>query len=446
VIGIAILGTIVASLWAITQFENACLLFVFLIPLDPAFPLGGGLNFRLQLTRLILLPALILRCLPRIRRWNVFGPESVVIVFFLVILVNTLLLASNLFWSLQGVAREAATITLFLSITEFCRTTKQVRRLLGAVSLGLVFPVVYGLYQYFILQDFGTLWYIVNPSTYNPVYDRMTSFLPYTNMFAAYLSTCLFICVGFAVNSERFRMRLLNVILIICSAICILLTFSRTASIATAVAAIVTLILLRRLTQALLPIAALVLVAYVAARYYPQIEDLLYQRQDTAQQMFEGRLDFSRLALAQFYLHPVTGIGYGNFLQNVSPLIQGAGPVAEPTMVHDDYVQYLCELGVIGFAAFCAAVLWAIIPAIVLRARLTLKRETWMIDAALTALTALLINALATPLFEGASYGGSILWLLLAILIALARIGKQIEKMRLPLDDISRSVHVHGST
>lgn len=70
--------------------------------------------------------------------------------------------------------------------------------------------------------------------------------------------------------------------------------------------------------------------------------NLMYRSLSGEVDVSSGRFNLWKMALDIFYKYPLLGCGFGNF-----SLITG-------TNVHNVYLQFLCETGIIGFILFCS--------------------------------------------------------------------------------------------
>ena len=133
-----------------------------------------------------------------------------------------------------------------------------------------------------------------------------------------------------------------------------------------------------------------------------------------------GRLDEWRVALRAFSGHPIGGVGLGNY-QVVEPsfatqtlnLTTVRQIVTVPLVVHNTYLQFLAELGVVGFCLFVTVL---VIPLrLTKRALARIDRPLDELECQVRGLLAGTIGLLAAYVFLSGEFEKP-LWLLLALL------------------------------
>jgi O-antigen ligase len=157
-----------------------------------------------------------------------------------------------------------------------------------------------------------------------------------------------------------------------------------------------------------------------------------------------GRVDEWRVALRVYSTHPIGGVGLGNY-QVVEPSYTtqtiNISTVQEfinvPLVVHNTYLQFLSELGLIGLFLFLAV---AVIPLRVAgRALRRLKQPVGEIEFAARGLVAGVIGLLTAYVFLSGELEKP-LWLLLALLASVPTVLREAESEELspqPADSAS---------
>lgn len=104
----------------------------------------------------------------------------------------------------------------------------------------------------------------------------------------------------------------------------------------------------KRIKQIVLAISGIIIVGFFSVSRDSQILFFFTRLFDESIGL-SGREMLYRVAIDMFFKHPFLGNGYGSFM--VSPNSYG-----QPG-VHNDFLQFLCEWGVIGFVICCTAFL-----------------------------------------------------------------------------------------
>ncbi len=91
---------------------------------------------------------------------------------------------------------------------------------------------------------------------------------------------------------------------------------------------------------------AIVVIAAIAAYYFIPSARRTFERfllENSGADFSNGRFTNYALAFSVFLRNPIFGIGYGGFRSVTNNIYAG---------VHNDYIQFLCETGVVGFTVF----------------------------------------------------------------------------------------------
>jgi O-antigen ligase len=199
-----------------------------------------------------------------------------------------------------------------------------------------------------------------------------------------------------------------------------LFSLQRAVWIAAFVATFVTLLWLPRLRRFLVPAAvAGVVTVGAAVVFIPGLAAKVHQRSHDQSSIYD-RQNLNAAALAATEAHPLTGIGWGRFLtRNVDYLQQAGGrPLVQAATVsqvlkvsitkepvHNVYLGYAAELGLVG------AALWAVAFAAgvggALLARPPPPLAYWRMGLAAVAIAVLIVDATVPP----ANFPILLLWL-----------------------------------
>lgn len=228
------------------------------------------------------------------------------------------------------------------------------------------------------------LWFIKAPASY------FVSTFVYKNHGGAYFNIILVVCVGFMVwhyvrslrRLERSSPAPVFAFASIVLASLVFMSVSRTSMLLLAAFALVGIIVgiswrsrerdanANPAVTGSLVVGAIVLITIAIS--YLNLDDSIAQIKRLAaedkQSSIEARVEARKATLELFEAEPLTGWGAGSF-RHVFPMVQRNHPSImkvgnRPLFwdhAHNDYVQYLAELGVIGFALPVLALLWMVI-------------------------------------------------------------------------------------
>ena len=208
----------------------------------------------------------------------------------------------------------------------------------------------------FLTGQLPAMFGLEKPSHYG---IRASGFYACPNHLAGYLEVTVLFALGVAVWSRcAMWIKVLAGYVALTGVAALLVTGSRGGMAALAVGlvvfTIITLVVMRKVRpEQFWPVAAVVGIAAIAVmttvgtfvvRHYA-----LQARSITAVDDAQTRFTLWQTALQQFRLNPAVGTGSGTFYYYGQVFRNPANPV-NPEYAHNDYLQYLAEFGVIGFA------------------------------------------------------------------------------------------------
>lgn len=268
---------------------------------------------------------------------------------------------------------------------------KQVKILLSAAALSWLIVVVYGFLQAFAgigLGDEAMPW--TDEAIFPGLKTRVFSTWQNPNLLGGYLDFVMGLAAGvfFALKSRR--LRILLALLWCVSAFCLTLTYARGACLSIGIViAVYGAIYNRRVLAGLAVLAAVLLIADSTL-----LERLtsVFTKLDTSSEM---RLAFWESTAAMILDHPVLGIGWGAYFMvypNYDYYMQGN--FIKIVHAHNMYLNFLAEVGLIGFISFMAYFFGSMIRAFKAQAR---EGSAWlkgmMLGTAL-GMAALAVNGL----------------------------------------------------
>lgn len=199
-------------------------------------------------------------------------------------------------------------------------------------------------------------------------------------------------------------------------------TLSRGAFVATAVTAVVAAVLLRAHRARIL--AGAVLSAGSIGIWLASDPAALHRI--TTNDRGDGRYDLWSVAWRVARDHPIQGVGLNNFTTVEASYVGRVGPLhyldlvtVHPHVVHNQYLQLMAEVGIVGLTLFVAMAVVLLSHAVVAR-RLLLDRRWSDMAALATAVLLAVVAMLVAGIFLSSAVDKR-LWLLLGLAPALLR-------------------------
>lgn len=406
-----------ASCYFASRPYELLLVMVFLIPFNFIITIGS-LTVAFELLKVIAwIPFLILRFREgqhpfKTSRYN----KCYAIVAALLLL--SMFRSHDPLFTLKQVVRLGSSIGLVYLIVNLVNTRDRTLQLLRVLTWSTFVVACYGFYQW-IIQDYGALFWIVNPVTETGLAhyafwdwrNRIISTLSTELELGHYLNLCLPIGVMLWMEESRMRLKSKWLLMSVASLLALLLTFTIGAwlSLAATIAFFVLLFERKRRWQML--IAALsVLSLFAVVALGPLREFVIAKVVETFTWDVFTRLDLWWFGLKTWSSHPFLGVGLGNFeflAAGQNPLWgeSGVGP-------HNTYVYLLADIGILGIAVILMIILGSI--------RTSLKLGT---DPKLGLVSLALAFALVANLFgwltdDGVFFGAHcnyLLWLIVGL-------------------------------
>ena len=248
---------------------------------------------------------------------------------------------------------------------------KKLRILLGAAALSLVIVLVYGFLQAFAGIGLGEEMPWTDEAIFPGLKTRVFSTWENPNLLGGYLDFVMGMAAGvfFAVKNRRLRTAI--VVLWCIAAFCLTLTYARGACISIGlVIAVYGAIYNRRVLLGIIILAAVMLLSDATL-----LERLtsVFTKLDTSSEM---RLAFWESTIAMILDHPVLGIGWGAYFM-VYPHYDYymQGNFIKIVHAHNMYLNFLAEVGMVGFISFMAYFFGSIVRAFKMQARCS--KMTW---------------------------------------------------------------------
>jgi hypothetical protein len=276
--------------------------------------------------------------------------------------------ANDLPFALKESVRLGSNIGLCYLVVNLVDSQEKVFQIFRVLALSTFLVACYGFYQ-FAVQDYGPLFWMVNPrldtslshgrDTFWEWRNRITSVLTSEMELGHYFNLCLPIGVVLWLTEGRKRFASGWLLAVVAMLGGLLLTFTFAAWLSLAVTTGLFVLLLARKLRWKIVLAGTLLLSVAAwvAVFSPLrslLEGKIYETAigSLAWDVFT-RWESWQLALRAWWSHPWLGVGYGSFpsltVGNLEWLSQDW--VSSGTSPHNIYLYLLSELGLIGLAA-----------------------------------------------------------------------------------------------
>ncbi|MGA3323251.1 MAG: O-antigen ligase family protein [Terriglobia bacterium] len=320
--------------------------------------------------------------------------------------------------SLHSVYDLASYIAFFLMLLVWLDSRQRIRKVLWAVLFSAVVTALFAIYQQ-IIGGYSSLWLYLNPQdeAFDPWAGRSPSFMAQSNCLAGYLNLILpFALACYVLGQGKWKklggwtVGLGFVALLSTQSLGGLLAF-----VSILVLAIFCFARSRKKKLVLLAgICALVCLLYLLRPILNPTHTEEFVGYDAL-----GRLVLWGAAWDIFRHSPLMGVGWGNLLR-LYPTDLPA--FTREFAAHNIYLQLLAETGLVGFVAFFYLVVQS-------------GRQAWsqwrstgdFLDRALAfgvlgALISVMVHGFVDFLFQGSQQFAALFWVVLALLVASARL------------------------
>lgn len=419
---LAIAG-VVAVLYYFDRPFELLLVMVFLIPFNFIFAIGP-IPIAAELLKVaIWVPLLAAQSAKGARVKQSRFRRSVIVLGALIVL--SLFRAYDFGFSLKETTRFGSDLGLLYVIPTLVDTREKVFKVLRALVYSSFLVALYGFYQ-FAIQDFGALFWIVNPRMHTDLAPGRSAFWGWRNRITSVLTSemelghYLNLCIPFSIvlwlheRARRPRWSLISLALL--AALVLTFTFGAWGSLAAGL--ILSTVLLRKGSGWKLLLAGAIVIAIgtvlVLGPLRPYVGGKMFGNAvgSFGYDVFT-RLEAWRFAGSVWVSHPVIGVGEGNY-QRLTYLHDNAYAPWSPTgsSPHETYLYILAQFGLAGFASILAIVLGA------LRSDWKLRVDPKMGIVALGLAFALTVNLIGwfsddSTLFS--PHAGYLVWLIIGL-------------------------------
>jgi putative inorganic carbon (hco3(-)) transporter len=322
----------------------------------------------------------------------------------------------------RSLIRLYSYLALFFAMCGWLETRRQVITMIKLLLLSTIAVALFGFYQ--VLDGSYTgLYFHLYPTQeeFMPAWNgRIPSILFHFNALAGYLNLVLPFSIACMTFAKDQVLRILGFVSHAMAGAALYFTASRGGLIAYGGMLFISIWYLTPKRKALLKVfLSIVLAAGLVLSM--QERGGIARLQDVDDLTQASRLALWGAAGAMFVSHPVLGVGYGNYRLLYNDYLGSNGPDALDS--HNLYLQFLADVGIVGFLVFC------VLMGAFSRMALKLARQPDPFLRILGigmggALATTLIHGVVDYLFNANPQFGALFWLVLALGLAGAKLEK----------------------
>jgi putative inorganic carbon (hco3(-)) transporter len=430
---VAILGALVIVASSAMESEPFFLLIIFLLPIGwfarIDLPLGGDAA-RLDVPSAVRLLVVVGFFIGRwwrggLRLQELWRPQLT--------RVSVLLLAAALaslafgtsgitYGSLKANVRLISYVGFFFFILAWVNSRKRIRVIVLTLLASTILVALFGIFQE-VVGDYTSFWLYLNPPEdwFLPMDGRVPSFLNYSTTLAGYLNLILPLALACCVLEKCGNLKKLSAWALGLGLVSLAFTQSRAAMVGFGcVLVLAILYFCRSWTWRLVLLVGLAALAAGAAILASTLNPDHLTLNANGGEDIVTRFFLWATAVRLFLASPIFGVGYGNFVELYGSYISVSWIPKGILGVHNTYLQFLTETGLVGFTAFASLLFCA--------ARQAWRQMNFSIDGldralafgALGAILTILVQGCVDFLFGVSSQFGTLFWMLLALLVVSA--------------------------
>jgi O-antigen ligase len=306
----------------------------------------------------------------------------------------------------------------FFLVLSWADSRQRLEKALRVLFWSTIVASLFGIYQE-ISGGFTSLWWYLNPIDEEFRWNgRVTSFLSHPNALAGYLNLILPFALGCCWFGKG-RWKKLGALTLGLGLVALLCTQSLGGLLAFVSTLILAIFCFARSRKKRLALLASVCASVCLLYFLKQILNPTHTQEVLGFDMV-SRLMLWNTAWGYFMRSPVFGVGWGNFVGLYGSDLYSFSSFIPPGQlgVHNIYLQFLAETGVVGFVVFFYLVVqsWRL-------ARDQLRSSLDFLNVALAfgvlgALLSVLVHGFVDFLFQVSPQFGALFWVVLALLVA----------------------------
>ena len=430
----AIFGALVVVAFSAIESEPFLVLIVFLLPIGwfarINLPLGGDAA-RLDIStavRLLVVGAFFIGRLWRGEiqlRELLKPPLSRASLVLLAAALASLVLGTNgiMYGSLKAIVRLVSYIGFYFFILSWANSRRRIRLIVITILASTILVAVFGIVQE-IVGDFTSLWLYLNPPEdwFLPMEGRVPSFLNYSTTLAGYLNLVLPFALACCALERGGVLKKLSAWTLGLGSLTLAFTQTRAALVGFACVIVLAIVYFCRSwpwrLALLISLLALGTCAVILAGALNP--DHLTLNANGGEDIVTRFLLWAT-ALRLFLTSPVFGIGYGNFVELYGSYITVPWIPKGTLGVHNTYLQFLTETGLVGFVAFALLIFRAARQAFHQMSFTINRFDRALAFGTMGAILTILVQGFVDFLFGVSSEFGTLFWMWLALLVLSAR-------------------------
>lgn len=244
-------------------------------------------------------------------------------IIFLLSLIPSVVKSASIVTSLYSVLKYGLALTIFISILNLNITKDDLKILFKYLVGGLIIVIIYGIIQYIFKIDLTT----IGAYNYPGSIGRISATFFNTIYFSIFLNMMICLFTYLISKCQNKKNKIISIILLVCSYICMLLTFTRSAVLIFSGCLIITMIFNHKifftktvLITYLLMIGLSFAIPGVPTLYYRTFGDItgLVATNETDDPSLDHRMEFSKIGIKLGKDYFPTGIGLGSFEEYVN--------------------------------------------------------------------------------------------------------------------------------
>lgn len=340
--------------------------------------------------------------------------------------------------SLKANVRLISYVAFYLFVLLWVNSRKRLRTVVVTILASTILVGAYGIIQE-IVGDYTSLWLYLNPPEdwFLPMEHRVPSFLNYSTTLAGYLNLVLPFALACCILEKRgSSLKTLAPWSLGLGIAALAFTQTRAAMVAFGCVLVVTIVYFSKSWRRKVLLVFGVVVIGVAVSFLGNFlnPDHLSLNANGGEDI-ATRLLLWATALNLFFSAPFLGAGYGNFVELYGSYLPFSWIPPGIFGVHNTYLQFLAETGLIGFTAFVYLLFHAVRQALHQLLHPVDVIDKILAFGVLGAILTMLIQGFVDFMFSVSPPFGTLFWTMLALLVVSGRMVKSREVHRFG-DDI----------
>jgi putative inorganic carbon (HCO3(-)) transporter len=337
----------------------------------------------------------------------------------------SLVLGGMTYGSLKANVRLFSYVGFYFFILSWANSKKRLHMIIITILSSTILVALFGIAQEMV-GDYTSLWNYMNPPEdwFLPMEGRVPSFLNYSTTLAGYLNLVLPFALGCCILVKRGLMKKLSTWTLGLGLLSLAFTQTRAALVGFGCVIVLAIICFCRSWKLRLVflfgfIALGAGAAILASVLSP---DHLTLNANGGEDIVT-RLVLWTIAVRLFLASPIFGVGYGNYVELYGSYISVPWIPKGILGVHNTYLQFLAETGLVGFVAFVSLIFRAARQAFDQMHISMSDFDRALGFGILGAILTILVQGCVDFLFGVSSQFGTLFWIWLALLAVRARAG-----------------------